>query len=65
MLIRVNKNTGNRRQTVKYAALSTGTISHVWYDEDSASSAAPKRQNRIKMIRATPETSKKAPNYDA
>lgn len=48
MHIRVNKNT-SRRTPVKYAALSTGTISHVWYDEESA--PAPKRTNRIKMTR--------------
>ncbi len=54
MLIRVNKNTGTRPQTVKYAALSTGTISHVWYDDDSAPIA--KRTNRIKLIRVKPES---------
>lgn len=51
MHIRVNKNTANRPQNVKYAALSTGTISHVWYDEDTSRDA--KRQNRIKMTRAS------------
>lgn len=49
MLIRVNKNTGTRRQPVKYAALSTGTISHVWYDEESDMLATAKRRNRIKL----------------
>jgi hypothetical protein len=66
MLIRVNKNTGSHRQPVKYAALSTGTISHVWYDEESASVTSPKRRNRIKLIYtqhgATPNA---APKYDA
>ena len=51
MFIRVNKNTGSRKTPVKYAALSTGTISHVWYDEDSASTATPKRRNRILLTR--------------
>ncbi len=60
MLIRVNKNTGAKRPNVKYAALSTGTVSHVWYDEESASSATPKRQNRIKLTRE-----KATPHYDA
>ena len=62
MLLRVNKNTGNRRNQVKYAALSTGTIDHVWYDEDSASGSAPKRRNRIKMTR---EKAVEQSNYDA
>jgi hypothetical protein len=48
MILRINKNTGTQRP-VKYAALSTGTISHVWYDEDSASCASPKRRNRIQL----------------
>lgn len=61
MLIRVNKNTGTRRQPVKYAALSTGTISHVWYDEDSA--GQQKRRNRIKVTRAKQPVS--AEKYDA
>ena len=60
MLIRVNKATGKTRQAVKYAALSTGTISHVWYDDETA---APKRQNRIKMTRAKNEGD--AVQYDA
>jgi hypothetical protein len=49
MMIRVNKSTGTKPQHVKYAALSTGTISAVWYDEEAA---GPKRQNHIKLIRA-------------
>jgi hypothetical protein len=65
MLIRVNKNTGTRRPNVKYAALSTGTVSHVWYDEDSASSATPKRQNRIKMIRMKSDAASASTQYDA
>mgnify|MGYP000620837307 CR=1 FL=1 len=54
MLIRVNKNTGNRPQAVKYAALSTGTISHVWYDDEST--PLQKRTNHIKMTMAKPNT---------
>lgn len=49
MLIRVNKNTGNRRQPVTYAALSTGAISGVWYDEDTDAALSSKRRNRIKL----------------
>ena len=60
MLLRVNKTTGSRRQTVKYAALSTGTISHVWYDEDSA--PVTKRTNRIRVTRQKPAT---VPQHDA
>ena len=63
MLIRVNKNTGTKRPNVKYAALSTGTVSHVWYDEETA--AAPKRRNRIKMVRAKSDNAPKTPLYDA
>ena len=61
MLIRVNKNTGTHRQPVKYAALSTGTISHVWYDEESAPTA--KRRNSIKLTRDT--SAQASPHYDA
>ena len=46
MHIRVNKNTA-KSQPVKYAALSTGTISHVWYDDESTPAA--KRRNSIKL----------------
>ena len=63
MLIRVNKNTGSRRKDVKYAALSTGTISHVWYDEESTSAATPKRKNRIKLTRE--KSPQATPKYDA
>ena len=49
MLIRVNKNTGTHKTPVKYAALSAGTISAVWYDEESAPTA--KRRNRIMLTR--------------
>ncbi len=54
MLIRVNKNTGNRPQAVKYAALLTGTISHVWYDDESE--PLQKRTNHIKMMMVKPNT---------
>ncbi|MEJ0010078.1 MAG: hypothetical protein WDN72_05925 [Alphaproteobacteria bacterium] len=60
MLIRVNKSTSTRKP-VKYAALSSGTISHVWYDEEASSA---KRKNRILLTR---ESSKETPkgNFDA
>ena len=53
MMIRVNKKITSRKP-VKYAALSTGTISHVWYDEESCSVKAPKRRNRIQLMREKP-----------
>lgn len=60
MIVRVNKNTGTQKP-VKYAILSSGTISHVWCDDES--NIAPKRRNRIQL------TSEKAlvikPSYDA
>ncbi len=63
MLIRVNKKT-NTKNNVKYAALASGTVSHVWYDEDSASAKTPKRRNRIQLMREViaGETSRE---YDA
>ena len=64
MMISVNKNTGTRKN-VKYAALSTGTISHVWYDEESSSALAPKRRNRIKLTREKAALIKASENYDA
>jgi hypothetical protein len=50
MFISVNKKTNNRK-AVTYSALSSGTISHVWCDEDSLSATTPRRQNRIKLTR--------------
>ena len=64
MYIRVNKNTGTRKPTVKYAALSAGTDSHVWYDEDSASASTPKRRNRIILTRESTEA-RKNDKFDA
>lgn len=49
MLLRVNKNTGTKPQTVKYCALLTGTVSHVWYDDEEAEMRAPKRRNAIRL----------------
>jgi len=49
MLVKVNKKIATR-PPVKYAALSTGTISHVWYDDDSVSANSPKRKNRIRLM---------------
>lgn len=62
MNIVVNKKTNTTRQ-VKYAALSSGTISHVWYDDETNAPAA-KRQNRIMLTRES-ATVKSAKNYDA
>ena len=50
MFISVNKKTNNRK-AVSYSALSSGTISHVWCDEESTSALTPRRQNRIKLTR--------------
>ena len=60
MYISVNKKTNGKRP-VKYAALSSGTISHVWYDEEPASA---KRKNRIKLTREQIEKAPK-PSFDA
>jgi hypothetical protein len=64
MLLRVNKNTGTRKN-VQYMALSTGTISHVWYDEDTSALSAPKRRNRIMLTREKAEAIKAAEQWDA
>jgi hypothetical protein len=61
MMVRVNKKISSGK-AVKYAALSTGTISHVWYDDDSAGGA--KRQNRIRLTREKPIT-KSSDRFDA
>ncbi|MFZ4542217.1 MAG: hypothetical protein ACOYNL_10575 [Rickettsiales bacterium] len=50
---------------MKYAALSTGTIDHVWYDEDSASARTGKRTNRIRMTRDMSVKSTTMDTYDA
>lgn len=57
----VNKKTIARRP-VKYAALSSGTVSAVWYDEDHAAKSAQKRRNAIRLER---EKVNKADRYDA
>jgi hypothetical protein len=62
MILRVNKNT-NIRRPVKYAALSSGTVSAVWYDEEST--RGPKRTNRIRLSTAKAEQIKNADRYDA
>ena len=59
----VNKKTINRRP-VKYAALSSGTVSSVWYDEDHAATSAAKRRNHIMLKREKAEKPAK-PHYDA
>ncbi len=59
----VNKKTVTRRP-VKYAALSSGTVSSVWYDEDQAATMAGKRRNHITL--QCEKTSKLVtPHYDA
>lgn len=63
MLLRVNKNTGSHRQPVTYAALSVGTVSHVWYEDEAA--PGPKRRNRIKMTRDMSAKPNDRPEYDA
>ena len=64
MLMKINKNTGSRKD-VKYAALSSGTISHVWYDEDSSALSAQKRTNRIRLTREKVAIIEASKNYDA
>lgn len=59
MLIRVNK-ASNAKKPVKYAALSSGTISHVWCDEETLIN---KRPNRIKLTRE--QQAAKSMDYDA
>lgn len=55
----VNKKTVVRRP-VKYSALSSGTISHVWCDDEQAASNSQKRKNRIQLKRE-----KTKADYDA
>ena len=64
MMIRVNKNTGKKSQNVKYAALSTGTVDHVWYDDETGTSS-PKRQNRIILSTKKGDSAPVKPTYDA
>jgi hypothetical protein len=52
------------RRAVKYSALSSGTVSAVWYDEDHAQKSAAKRQNRIVLQREKAEKPA-TPHYDA
>lgn len=59
----VNKKSVTRRP-VKYAALSSGTVSSVWYDEDQAAATAAKRRNHIMLKREKAEKPA-TPHYDA
>lgn len=60
MFISINKTTNNRRP-VTYSALSSGTISHVWYDDDTSAKTSARRKNRITLIReALPAMAAKA-----
>lgn len=58
----VNKKNLQRRP-VKYAALSSGTVSAVWYDEDHAQKSSAKRRNAIHLKRE--KQVEKAERYDA
>jgi hypothetical protein len=49
MYISVNKSTTTRRP-VQYAALASGTISHVWSDEEETATL-PRRQVRVELKR--------------
>jgi hypothetical protein len=64
MLIRVNKKI-SASKTVKYAALSTGTISHVWYDEASELQRSAKRTNHIRLTRARDMAKSAEQRFDA
>lgn len=44
MVITINKNT-NVRRPVQYAALASGTISHVWSDEEAGN-----EKRRVKVM---------------
>lgn len=62
MMIRVNKNTN--RRPIRYAAMLSGTVSAVWSD-DETSSTAPKRRNRIMLTREKAEVIKASEQLDA
>lgn len=63
MLVRVNKRIAS--PVVDYHALLSGTVSHVWHDEDSDSRSKPKRRNRIRVTREQAADDEDAPHYDA
>lgn len=50
MVMRVNKKTTAAKKPVQYATLSSGTISHVWCEEEIF---FEKRQNKIQLVRDT------------
>ncbi len=52
------------RRPVKYSALSSGTISAVWYDEEQADKSSAKRRNTIVLTREKTGDQTK-PHYDA
>lgn len=60
----VNKKTVIRRP-VKYAALSSGTVSSVWYDDEQAAKSAAKRRNHIRLRREEQSQPQPQPKYDA
>lgn len=51
------------RPLIKYAALSSGTVSSVWYDEDQSAKSAQKRKNRITLKQE--KQAAKPQHYDA
>ena len=63
MHMTTNKKAPTRRP-VKYAALSSGTVSSVWYDEEQANSSSQKRRNAIVLKREKAEKPAR-PSYDA
>jgi hypothetical protein len=58
MLVSVNKNTVAKRP-INYAALASGTVSHVWSDEE------PKLVKRKVHVHAKSEKGKAAKQTDA
>ncbi len=65
MLMRVNKNTSSTSKNVKYAVLSSGTVSSVWYDEDTSALSEAKRRNRITLTREKTMVIKPSDRFDA
>lgn len=51
MLVRVNKKISVTKKDVDFSAISLGTVSDVWLDEESDSKKKTKRRNRIQLTR--------------
>ncbi len=60
MMVRVNKNQAVKKP-VRYAALSSGTISHVWYEEEAPEFKRPAAA--VKLVRAKSQDRSK--DFDA